>query len=184
MTTARPNRNGSEPMASPSATIRPHSAMVSGFFRIARIDVTMAAAMPTLRSSSSGKDTALSANDASANRKPTGVAASRSGCGLAGVSNMRRGELGERDRPLVLAEVRHVEPVGDGQPDAEDRQRAAGRAPGSTRARASARCRRRASTRCRAPSRAGGSARRGRWRQTGRSARSPRAADRAVGTMS
>jgi hypothetical protein len=71
--TVKPRRKGSAPIASSAATINPHSAMVNGLAATTRIDVSKATAAPTLRSSSSAKDTTLIASAAEANRKPTQV---------------------------------------------------------------------------------------------------------------
>src|SRR5208282_4262132 len=71
ITTARPMNSGSEPITKSVAIINPHIAIVTGFLSTTLTDVRIATPAPTLRSISTGIDTTLIMNTATANRKPT-----------------------------------------------------------------------------------------------------------------
>ena len=66
-------KNGIEPITNSAATMKPHSAMVTGLAATTRIEVSSATAAPTSRSSSNGNEIAPMASTTTANRKPTPV---------------------------------------------------------------------------------------------------------------
>src|SRR5215470_7446995 len=70
MTTARPKKNGNDPSTSSVATIKPQIAITIGFLSTALVDVVIATAAPTSRSSNRGNDTTPMVNTHTANRKP------------------------------------------------------------------------------------------------------------------
>ena len=71
MTTIRPRSAGSDPSTRPPATIRPHTAIGTGFATTARTEVATAVNSPTSRSSSIGNETTLIVSTSTANRNPT-----------------------------------------------------------------------------------------------------------------
>ena len=71
MTKISPRNSGNEPSTSPAATIAPQVSTVCGFSAITRTEVVTATRRPTLRSSSRGNETTLTASTTTANRNPT-----------------------------------------------------------------------------------------------------------------
>jgi hypothetical protein len=65
-----PEEERIEPITKSVATIKPHSAIGSGFIAITRSEVCIASAAPTSRSSSSGNEIALMDNTSAANKNP------------------------------------------------------------------------------------------------------------------
>src|ERR1700683_2446037 len=70
MTITSPSKQGTDPITSAAATIRPHAAIGSGFVTTAWIEVQIAVSIFTSRSSNSGKDTTLIVRVRTANRNP------------------------------------------------------------------------------------------------------------------
>src|SRR5436305_15170099 len=71
MTTAKPKNSGIEPTRSATATMSPHTAIVTGLATTARTEVRIATAAPTSRSSNSGNDTTLLTSTKTASSNPT-----------------------------------------------------------------------------------------------------------------
>ena len=63
-------KNGSEPISSAAATMRPQSVNGIGFFRTVLMEVAIAMIAPTSRSRSSGNETTLMASVPAAKQKP------------------------------------------------------------------------------------------------------------------
>ena len=70
MTTMRPRNTGIDPSTRAPATIRPQTAIGTGFSTAARTEVQTAFSTPNVRSISIGKDTVPIASTVTANRKP------------------------------------------------------------------------------------------------------------------
>jgi hypothetical protein len=63
-------KNGSEPISSAAATMRPQSAIGTGFFSTVLMEVATAVSAPALRSRSRGNETTLTASVPAAKQKP------------------------------------------------------------------------------------------------------------------
>ena len=63
-------KNGSEPISSAAATVRPQSAIGIGFFRTVWMEVATAMIAPASRSRSRGNETTLMASVTAAKQKP------------------------------------------------------------------------------------------------------------------
>ena len=113
--------SGRLPRTSRAATIKPHAAIGTGLVDTARSEVRTATPGPTSRSSSSGKDTTVSASTSTANTKPAALP-NRMSRQPSGVSRTQAQELADGGGLRQGADRRAVDHLGNHHPGEEDHQ--------------------------------------------------------------